>query len=308
MLRLFTLAVLATTAQAQKTETFKQSEAGVVAVTRFNVDALMHTYDYVMINFCADWKGACKTQSEEMEKAALKLKADGVGDDVVVAYVNLTQAKTLGRKFDVTKVPQLKMFVGKKNEAGHSEVSWKNYKGETDADAIVSHLKAAKEGKDHVAVVEEMEIVTDVTSDNFEKLVMEDTEHDVLLCFSAPWCGHCKKLAPDYVKLATLFKEKVDTVRFMKVDASVHKIGELHPGVKVEGYPALLLFNADDKQNPVMHERRPAMKQITQFLMDKASKKFDFDLTAFGSGGAPKVEKPAAEAPTIAGGDEDFDL
>lgn len=40
---------------------------------------------------------------------------------------------------------------------------------------------------------------------NFEELIM-DADKDVLIEFYAPWCGHCKSLAPKYEELA----EKVE--------------------------------------------------------------------------------------------------
>lgn len=36
---------------------------------------------------------------------------------------------------------------------------------------------------------------------NFDELV-NDPEKDVLIEFYAPWCGHCKSLAPKYEELA----------------------------------------------------------------------------------------------------------
>ncbi|KAM4091977.1 hypothetical protein ACJW30_06G002000 [Castanea mollissima] len=34
-----------------------------------------------------------------------------------------------------------------------------------------------------------------LTSDNFGEVVLDETK-DVLVEFDAPWCGHCKNLAP----------------------------------------------------------------------------------------------------------------
>jgi len=47
---------------------------------------------------------------------------------------------------------------------------------------------------------EEEKGVMDLTADNFDAVV-NHFEH-VLVMFYAPWCGHCKKLHPEFEKSA----------------------------------------------------------------------------------------------------------
>lgn len=61
----------------------------------------------------------------------------------------------------------------------------------------------------------------------------------VFVKFYAPWCGHCKKLAPVYKQLANVFAEEGNVV-IAEVDADKYK--DLARSYQVSGYPTLKLF------------------------------------------------------------------
>jgi protein disulfide isomerase len=83
--------------------------------------------------------------------------------------------------------------------------------------------------------------VTVVVASQWDQLV---TDHNVLLEFYAPWCGHCRSLAPTYEKVAQHFEDD-DTVTIGKMDATANDV--LHKDVKVEGFPTIVMFTNDGR-------------------------------------------------------------
>ena len=88
------------------------------------------------------------------------------------------------------------------------------------------------------AAIEVDEGVLVLTDDNFEEAISANSA--VLVEFYAPWCGHCKQLAPEYVKAAKSLADANENVKLAKVDATEQK--KIAEQFEIKGFPTLKYF------------------------------------------------------------------
>lgn len=112
-----------------------------------------------------------------------------------------------------------------------------------DSEVVATFVKGVLDGvvKQHLLSQElpedwDAKPVKVLVSSNFEEVALDKKKH-VLVEFYAPWCGHCKQLAPIYDELGESMKERDDVV-IAKMDATANELEH----TKVNSFPTIKLY------------------------------------------------------------------
>ncbi|XP_063704106.1 protein disulfide-isomerase A5 [Culicoides brevitarsis] len=214
----------------QQEEDWSAVSSEIVHLTSSSFEPALKDEKSVLVMFYAPWCGHCKKMKPEYEKAAEKMKIEKIPG--VLAALDATKESQIGAKYGVKGYPTVKYFV---NGEFKYDVNVR------DADKIVEFMKDPKEmplPEPEKAWEEEPSEVVHLNDENFKPFLKKKTH--ALVMFYAPWCGHCKRTKPEFVKAAEKFVDEPG-IELAAVDCT--KYQALCSFYNVKGYPTIKYFN-----------------------------------------------------------------
>jgi len=210
-----------------------------------------------LVEFFAPWCGHCKSLAPVYEELASSLKH--ASSKVTIAKVDADQHKSLGKDYGVQGFPTLKWFDGKSNTP-------EDYKGGRDIESLTKFI-SEKTGVKAKGKAKAPSAVTMLDDKSFAEKIGGD--QDVFVAFTAPWCGHCKTLAPVWEELAKDFIfEK--SVLIAKVDAEAENSKATAQEQGVSSYPTIKYFKAGSK-TPIDYASARSESALVSYVNEQAS-------------------------------------
>ncbi|KAJ7170695.1 protein disulfide isomerase [Mycena crocata] len=232
------------------------SASNVLELTPANFDSVIGQGKPGLVEFFAPWCGHCKNLApvyEELANAYAHVK-----DKVVVAKVDADgEGKPLGAKFGVTGYPTLKWF--------DADGTPEPYEGGRDLDALAAFIATKAGVKSNIKPPPPPDTLI-LDAHTFDSVAL-DTEKDVLVSFTAPWCGHCKNMKPTYEKVAQTFKPESNCI-VANVDGDDKRNKDLAAKYGVNSFPTIKFFPKGSTE-PESYEGGRSEADFVDFLNEK---------------------------------------
>ncbi|KAF9066618.1 protein disulfide isomerase [Rhodocollybia butyracea] len=234
-----------------------------------------------LVEFFAPWCGHCKNLAPTYEQVADAYSH--AKDKIFVAKVDADGAgKELGHKYGVTGFPTLKWF--------SADGSVEPYDAGRDLDSFTNFITSKTNVKSTIKPPPPPAYkILDYT--DFDQVVL-DTDKDVLVTFTAPWCGHCKSMKPAYEKVGTIFETEGNCI-VANIDADDKKNEVIKSRYGVSSFPTIKFFPKDNKDGEAyeggrseadfvkfLNEKCGTQRSVNGGLLDTAGRVADFDVLA----------------------------
>eukprot|EP00735_Rhodelphis_limneticus_P009000 TRINITY_DN2459_c0_g1::TRINITY_DN2459_c0_g1_i1::g.8737::m.8737 TRINITY_DN2459_c0_g1::TRINITY_DN2459_c0_g1_i1::g.8737 ORF type:complete len:289 (+),score=127.99,sp/Q91W90/TXND5_MOUSE/44.03/2e-63,sp/Q91W90/TXND5_MOUSE/40.77/2e-57,sp/Q91W90/TXND5_MOUSE/42.34/2e-28,sp/Q91W90/TXND5_MOUSE/45.54/1e-25,Thioredoxin/PF00085.15/2.8e-28,Thioredoxin/PF00085.15/5.8e-30,Thioredoxin_2/PF13098.1/3.8e-05,Thioredoxin_2/PF13098.1/0.00043,Thioredoxin_8/PF13905.1/0.0019,Thioredoxin_8/PF13905.1/7.3e+02,Thioredoxin_8/P len=219
------------------------AESAVVVLNDDNFDATVSAGTW-FVKFYAPWCGHCKKLAPIWDELATKFNNDG---NTKIAKIDCTtEGKKVCGKHGVRGFPTLKLLSGDqslKYEGSRDMESLEKFAKQDIQAAIQAQKQREADEAEKSRVAEEEAVKNNANADVkilTDNIFKESTATGTwFVKFYAPWCGHCKRLAPTWEELGKEVKS-VDGLNIAKIDCTVHKKVCGEQGVR--GYPTLKIF------------------------------------------------------------------
>ncbi|XP_043246793.1 thioredoxin domain-containing protein 5 homolog [Amphibalanus amphitrite] len=209
------------------------------------------------VKFYAPWCGHCQKLAPTWEKLAESLADD---KSVNIAKIDCTTNRDTCSEYEVKGYPTLLWIQDGKKVA--------KYQGDRSSDDLKKFIaKMTGAGSEEEPKTEEKETeekgkapVVVLTADTFENSISRDY---TFIKFYAPWCGHCKRLAPTWDQLAVKMVSN-PSIKVAKVDCTENDNRPLCSKEGVSGFPTIFLYHDGDKVTE--YEGNRSLDDMANFL------------------------------------------
>lgn len=184
------------------------------------------------VKFYAPWCGHCQKLAPTWEELANSLRHD---DAVGISKIDCTRHRSVCGQFDIKGYPTLLWL-----EDGKKIDKYTGQRTHEDLKVYVSTMLAKNAASSHKSGSSEEapNTMMSLTPDAFKLSIKKGLS---FVKFFAPWCGHCKRLAPTWDELNKKFIAN-DNVNILKVDCTLEASKQLCNEQEIEGFPTLYLY------------------------------------------------------------------